>query len=105
MTQAILSQVNMLNREADALFGRGNHDLARQKYKSAVILIVGEGFEVPLYAKEGGGVRSRKYMDLETGKMVALMGCFTEIARCYHKAGKEEDASVFYRRRHLRLTQ
>lgn len=67
--------------------------------KQAIALVVGDGFEVPLYSKEGGGLRSSKYLGLSIRKQVMMMGHCYVMGKMYLVMGKDEEvcAALLYR--------
>ncbi|KAI0317374.1 hypothetical protein OF83DRAFT_1163971 [Amylostereum chailletii] len=87
-----LMTVKSLRSDAQLLSSQNKHPAALQKLKQAVTVVVGDGFEVPLYANEGGGVRSKKYMDMDPRAAFFLMGCCEDISACLQKMGNVEQS-------------
>ncbi len=73
----------------------GNFEGALGAYKNAVERILGDGFEIPLYFGEGGGVRSRKYIELKDASRLTLMACCNHVASCLLKMSKLEEVRCF----------
>lgn len=73
----------------------GNLEGALGAYKAAVRHILGDGFEVPLYFAEGGGMRSKKYIDLKDASRLTLMACYNHIGSALMKMSKMEEALLW----------
>ncbi|KDR67041.1 hypothetical protein GALMADRAFT_232259 [Galerina marginata CBS 339.88] len=73
----------------DTLLRIGNYASAKEQYLKVASAILGPTFQIPITAD--GGVLSPKYASLDDSKIADLMSCYTGIAQCERKAGKEEE--------------
>ncbi|CAL1701225.1 unnamed protein product [Somion occarium] len=87
---------------------RGLLETAVTKYKEAIPILVGNGFEVPLPTVSGGGLYSEKYVEMPLFKRTALMQACNDIGQFFMKTGDDEEAlrwflevSIIYKNAHL----
>ncbi|CAL1705913.1 unnamed protein product [Somion occarium] len=92
---SFLEEIAPLRREGDQLFSRKVYQAALGKFKKTARVIVGDGFEIPLYCGEGGGFRSKKYMEMKQAKRLALMECCVQIARCLRELEDYEQSLIW----------
>lgn len=73
---------------------RGLLETAVTKYKEAIPILVGNGFEVPLPTVSGGGLYSEKYVEMPLFKRTALMQACNDIGQFFMKTGDDEEVGA-----------
>lgn len=93
----LMLQVSMTSRQGDELYNRGKYTEAKNTYWKIAKSVLGNDLEIPTYSgSKGGGVRCKKYIDIDPFNRSNLVACYNGLAACCAREKDFESALMWY---------